>query len=36
MENTHKPDGDKPLEQLMQYQSDVMDLLGQTLNKPKQ
>lgn len=37
MENTQKPKQDKPdpVEQLMQYQSDVMDLLGQTLNKPK-
>jgi len=38
MENTQKPKQDKPdpVEQLMQYQSDVFDLLGQTLNKPKQ
>jgi hypothetical protein len=37
MENTQKPKQDKPdpVEQLMQYQSDVFDLLGQTLNKPK-
>ena len=37
MENTQKPKGEKPdpVEQLMQYQSDVFDLLSQTLNKPK-
>lgn len=37
MENTQKPKENKPdpVEQLMQYQSDVFDLLGQTLNKPK-
>lgn len=37
MENTQKPKQDKPdpVEQLMQYQSDVFDLLGQTLNKQK-
>ncbi len=37
MENTQKPKGQKPdpVAQLMQYQSDVFDLLGQTLNKPK-
>lgn len=37
MENTQKPKGQKPdpVGQLMQYQSDVFDLLGQTLNKSK-
>ena len=37
MENTQKPKQQKPdpVEQLMRYQSDVFDLLGQTLNKPK-
>jgi len=38
MENTQKPKEKEPdqVENLMQYQSDVFDLLGQTLNKPKQ
>jgi len=37
MKNTQKPkqENPDPVEQLMQYQSDVFDLLGQTLNKPK-
>jgi len=38
MENTQKPKENKPdpVEQLMQYQSDVFDLLGQALQKPKE